>query len=206
LVFADLRNGFDHQPLHLPHRVFPAPKHRLGDDGVADVEFLDARQGGDGLDVVVMQAVAGVDVQAEAMPCSTARRMRASSASPPGPSASAKRPVWISTTGAPADGRLPVDAASASMNRETRMPASASGRRHPRILANCPATSRPPSVVSSCAPFRHQADILRLDLQGDAEHFLGDGHFQVHLGLQEGRRRCTRRHPGCGGDPRAGAG
>jgi hypothetical protein len=35
-------------------------------------------------------------------------------------------------------------------------------------------------------PLRHQADILRLDLKGDADHLLGDGHFQIHARLQEG--------------------
>ena len=43
--------GRQHQSFHLPHRVFPAHEQRLGDDGVADVEFFDAGEGGDRLAV-----------------------------------------------------------------------------------------------------------------------------------------------------------
>jgi hypothetical protein len=50
-----------HQPLHLAHGVFPAAEDGLGDDGMADVEFLHAGDAGHLLDVVVMEAVAGVD-------------------------------------------------------------------------------------------------------------------------------------------------
>ncbi len=56
---------FSHQPLHFPYCVFPADEDGLRDDGMADVEFFHAGQGGDGLHVVIMQAVAGVDCEAE---------------------------------------------------------------------------------------------------------------------------------------------
>jgi len=42
-----------------------AVEHGAGDDGVADVEFHDLADGGDGLYVVIVEAVAGVDHESE---------------------------------------------------------------------------------------------------------------------------------------------
>jgi hypothetical protein len=36
------------------------------------------------------------------------------------------------------------------------------------------------------SPLRNQTDILRQHLERNGEHFVGDGHFQIHLGLQQG--------------------
>ena len=57
---------FHHQPLHLSYGLFPPHKQCLRDDGVADVQFVDAGQRGDGLDVVVGQSMAGIDGEADA--------------------------------------------------------------------------------------------------------------------------------------------
>ena len=50
-----------HQAFHVRHRVLPADEQGLRDDCMADVELVDARQGGDGLHVVVGQAMPGID-------------------------------------------------------------------------------------------------------------------------------------------------
>jgi hypothetical protein len=70
------------------------------------------------------------------------------------------------------------------MNSETRMPAAPvlAGGLHGVELAGDIEAAFGGQFL---APFRHQADILRFDLQRDADHFVGDRHFQVHLGLQQ---------------------
>src|SRR6185503_9546177 len=50
---------------HLAHRALHAHQHRPGHDVVADVELADLGEGGDGADVPVGQAVAGVDEQSQ---------------------------------------------------------------------------------------------------------------------------------------------
>ncbi len=50
--------------LHLHHRLLETDEQRMGDDGVADVQFVHAGNRRHRLDVVVMQAVTGVDDQA----------------------------------------------------------------------------------------------------------------------------------------------
>ena len=54
--------------LHFLHRLLEADEERMGDDGVADVQFVDTADRGDGLGVVVVQAVACVDDQPVAQP------------------------------------------------------------------------------------------------------------------------------------------
>ena len=54
-----------------------------------------------------------------------------------------------STTGAPAWAAAAICAGSGSMNSDTRMPDSASRPTASVTAASAPATSRPPSVVSS---------------------------------------------------------
>ena len=49
--------------LHFLDRLLEADEQRMGDDGVADIQLVDATNGGDGFGVVVMQAMPGVDDQ-----------------------------------------------------------------------------------------------------------------------------------------------
>ena len=53
-----------HQFLHFAHGLLDADECGAGDDAVADVEFGNLRYRDDGLDVLVGQAVPGVDGQA----------------------------------------------------------------------------------------------------------------------------------------------
>src|SRR5258706_13903328 len=53
---------------HLAHRPLHPDEHRSRDDGVANVELLDAGQGSDGCDVEVVETMAGCDVQPEPGP------------------------------------------------------------------------------------------------------------------------------------------
>ena len=71
---------------------------------------------------------------------------------------------------------------------EQRHPDAGRGERpdrHRSMRASWPATSRPPSVVTSSARLGHQAAILRLHLAGDADHLVGHRHLEIHAGLQE---------------------
>lgn len=68
-----------HQRFHLSHRLPEADEQGVGDDGVADVQLVDAVDGRDRLDIVVVQAMPGVDDQAEERPRATPSRTRCSS-------------------------------------------------------------------------------------------------------------------------------
>ena len=54
-----------HQLFHVAHRLRQAVEHGARDDGVADVELDDLGDGGDGLDVVVVEAVTRVHDEPE---------------------------------------------------------------------------------------------------------------------------------------------
>ena len=50
---------------HLPHGLIQADEHRAGEDGVADAQFIDLSDRGDGSDVYIIQSMPSVDAQAE---------------------------------------------------------------------------------------------------------------------------------------------
>ena len=54
------RQTSGHELFHFAHSLLEADHQRAGHDAVADIEFRDAFQGGDRLDVAIGQAVAGV--------------------------------------------------------------------------------------------------------------------------------------------------
>ena len=56
-----------HQRFHVAHGLLPAAEHGFGDDGVADVEFADAGKRSDARGIAKVQAVAGVDGEAESL-------------------------------------------------------------------------------------------------------------------------------------------
>ncbi len=55
--------GFLHQQTHIAHSLGQTIKGGTANDGVADVELIELGDGGDGLDVVVVQTVAGIDLE-----------------------------------------------------------------------------------------------------------------------------------------------
>src|SRR2546426_3217120 len=59
-----MADGFIYELPHPPHRLLHPDEHRAAHDAVSDVELLDLGDGGDGLDVPVGEAVAGVDGEA----------------------------------------------------------------------------------------------------------------------------------------------
>ena len=109
---------------------------------------------GDRLGAGVVEAVAGMDFEAEAL--AQAWRPRGCAAIRPrpralSPSSSAwhQAPVWISITGAPSAAAVSICAGSAAMNSDTRMPAARSAAILGLSSARPPTASRPPSVVRS---------------------------------------------------------
>src|SRR5437764_216770 len=55
-----------HQGFHLAHRLAHADEYGAADDGVADVQLAHAAQRSDGLDIEVVERVAGVEAHAKA--------------------------------------------------------------------------------------------------------------------------------------------
>src|SRR5690606_25550728 len=58
----------NHESFHVAHGVFPAVKHSLRNDGVANIEFSYAWQSCDTLHIIIVQSVAGVHAQAQPHP------------------------------------------------------------------------------------------------------------------------------------------
>src|SRR3989344_2404802 len=54
-----------HERFYFTHRIIPANKQGMRHDGVANVEFFNTSNRSDFLDIVVMQAMPGIDRQAE---------------------------------------------------------------------------------------------------------------------------------------------
>ena len=52
--------------LHFLDRLLEANEQRMSDDGVTDVQLIDTTDGGDGLGVVVVQTMPGIDDQSVA--------------------------------------------------------------------------------------------------------------------------------------------
>ena len=62
-----MRSGLgsgQNQGFHLGHGAFETDEKRVRDQGVTDIQFVDALDRSHGFDVVVMQAMAGIDDQA----------------------------------------------------------------------------------------------------------------------------------------------
>jgi hypothetical protein len=66
MIMPPPQGGGVHQGAHPLHGLRQAHEDRLADQEVADVELGDLRDGGDRLDRGVVDAVAGVDFQAQA--------------------------------------------------------------------------------------------------------------------------------------------
>ena len=62
-----LGSAFQHHCLHLCHGIIHAIKDRAGDNGMTDIQLLQLGDGGDRLDVVIVETMAGVHLQAQAM-------------------------------------------------------------------------------------------------------------------------------------------
>jgi hypothetical protein len=63
-----------------------------------------------------------------------------------------------------------------------------------------------PALGGDLVPaFRHQHGHFRLERAGDADHFIGRGHFQIQLDVRQSRAGAAHRGPGCGGGLRADA-
>ncbi len=146
--------GLVHQPAHGRDALGEPDEDRLADQEMADVEFGDLGNARDRLDRVVGEAVAGVNLKAE-LPCRrrAASAMRAAFAlewrrrrngTPRNRCRCAARPPARR-----ARRRHRAGARSASMNSETRMPASPSAATIGCRRLCWPAASMPPSVVRS---------------------------------------------------------
>jgi hypothetical protein len=129
-----------------------ADEDRLADQEVADVQLGELGDGGDGLHGLVVDAVAGVDLQAQAGGLGRrglqAFEMAARVGAAPADRLAVGAGVQLDHLGA-GGVEACTWARSASMKQETRMPASARRRTTGAMVLWPPATSSPPSVVRS---------------------------------------------------------
>ncbi len=133
---------------------------------------------------LVVEAVAGMNLQAQRGSAFRGRRQGARTRAPPwrgrhAPSASHQAPVCSSTTGAPMASDASIGSASASMNRDTRMPAAFSSATMAQGDCGRFTTSSPPSVVRSSRFSGTRQTAWGRTPQRDAQHLAGGRHLEV---------------------------
>ena len=190
-----------------------ADEDRLADQEVADVELDHLRDGGDRRDRLVVDAVAGVDLQAERGGLGGGGRAGArAGARPRRPRRRARRRSRRRCAARPPARRRrrpTLDLGRVGLDEQRDADAGVAQPRAPRARSQLwpPATSRPPSVVRSSrrsgtrqtACGRWRSAMASISSVTAISKFSGRPRSRQH-GRQ--RRRCRRRR--CGGGPRAG--
>jgi hypothetical protein len=175
----------DHNGLHLAHRILPASKNRMRDDGVTDIELLDTVQRRNGLDVLVMQTVTGIDLETKR---ATHRETR--------DDAVKFGTAYELVMGFGIGARVKFDhRRTARVGRTDLRFIRIDKERHAYACARQLATCRGHRFEMAghikatlgrqlLALFGHETDILRAHLTGDIEHLGGHRAFEVHLRAQ----------------------
>ena len=192
---------------HLADRGFEADEDRLADQEMADIEFAHLGMAATGADVIVAQAVAGMAFQAElAAQRRAACAARASSAFCAAPlQLRNRRRYAVRPPARPGSPPPRAGARSASMNSETRMPASRRRAHDRRQLIVLARRVEPAFGGALLALLRHEAGGMRLVPQRDRQHLVGRRHLEIE---RERRARASARSMSAsryGGDPRADA-
>src|SRR5690606_9166555 len=179
-----LQARLHHQGFHVAHGLFPAVEHGLGNDGVADIELGNAIERGNGPDVAVVQAVAGVDPHAVAQAFGHGRAQ------------ALQFGFALGLAGLGVGAGVQFDDRRANLRRgldlgdirvdEQRHPDTGIVQARHRVAHGA---LRAPHIEAAFggelgALFGHQADILRTHGAGDLQHFVGDRAFEVHAGAQ----------------------
>ena len=150
---------------------------------MADVQFRDAFQFGDGADVVVRQAVAGVERQAafahHARGPGERRPVRADRGLPS--AARAYAPVCSSTASAPSSAASSTCFGSGSRNRLTMMPASRKRRTASATAVAVADRVEAPFGGHFLASLRHERGLIGPDAAGDRQHVFVAGQFEIQL-------------------------
>ncbi|MNH17463.1 hypothetical protein D3C79_771350 [compost metagenome] len=151
---------------------------------MTDVELIKLGNGGDGLDVVVVQAMAGIDLQAlaggiggaggDALELGVALRIRGGIGIAAG--------VDLDEGGTTLGGRIDLDGVGVDEERHLGTDGGEAGHRIGDLVE---LAGHVQATLGGHlgALLRHQADELGLDALGDADHLLGHRHLQVHPGL-----------------------
>jgi len=114
--------------------------------------------------------------------------------------------VCSSITPAPHSAAASICSGTGSMNKATRMPLAFS-----RAQATPERLGRAAHVEATLggqfgAPLGTRQQSAGWISQAERQHRFGGRHFQVHPASSAGSAARVRRAPGCGADPRAGAG
>ncbi len=151
---------------------------------MADVELIELGDGGDGLDVVVVQAVAGIDLQAlasgiggtggDALELGIALRICGGIGVTAG--------VDLDKGGATLGSCIDLD--GIGVDKEGYL-SSHRGETGNGISHLGQLTGHVQTALGGHfgALLRHQTDEVRLDAAGDADHLFGHRHLQIHSGL-----------------------
>ena len=151
---------------------------------MADIELIELGNSGDGLDVVVVQAVAGIDLKplasgiggagSDALELGVALRIRGGIGIATG--------VDLDEGGTTLGGRIYLDGVGVDEERHLGTDGRKAGHRIGDLVE---LTGHIQAALGGHlgALLRYQADELGLDTAGDADHLLGHRHLQVHPGL-----------------------
>ncbi len=151
---------------------------------MADVELIELGDGGDGLDVVVVQAVAGIDLEplASSIGGTGGDALELGVALGIGGGIGVTAGVDLDKRGATLGGRIDLDGIGIDKERNLspHRGETGNGVSHLVQLAGHVQTAFGGHFG---ALLRHQTDEVGLDAAGDADHLFGHCHLQVHSGL-----------------------
>jgi hypothetical protein len=179
-----MSSSLKHQALHFRYRRCQAVNHGVRDDRMTDIQFHDFGNRGDGLNVVIVQAMTGMHGQTEAR-CMTSRCFDALQL------ASAMLADGFSiSTGVQLDDRRSSANCCFQLRRLRIDEQRNANARLRELAANFLQRLLLADDIEATlgrhfgAFFRHQAAIRGPHFQRDADHLVGRGHFQVQPRLQ----------------------
>ena len=148
-------------------------------DGVADVELGDLRYGGDGLDVVVVQPVPRVDLQAQAGSMGDGRPdpLELFPGSGSGFGVGAGVDLHNRCAGRVGGVELRPVRRDEQRDADAGLPQREAGGAHPLQMTD---HVQPALGGALLAPLRHQADVVRAHAQRERDHLVGHRALQIH--------------------------
>ena len=166
----------------------------------------DLRDGGDGFDIVIGQAMAGMDLQADAMRHRPRlREFCPAGARAPRPSHWHRRRCAVPPPARPATSRRRAGAVGLDEHGDADARVAQRARRWASSRLCWPAASMPPSVVRSSRFSGTMQAACGLCLQRDGQHLVGRRHFQIERRSSARARAARYRRRRYAAGPRADA-
>ena len=175
------------QGFHVAHGFFPTVKDSLGNNGVTNIELRQPRQGGNRLDVAVVQAMTRIHTQTLRHTLSNTGTDTFQFAGGLLGRLSIRISAGVQFNHGSAHVAGGTDLRRVGINEQRNTNAGGLQLLH-SSLDLVQMTDHIQTTFGSqfSTVFGNQADIVRFDTAGNVQHFGGDGAFQIHPGTQYG--------------------